>query len=68
MKATLLPTLLFLFAAIATSGCDGGASTTDDSTKLEMEVPKVEVGNAPMDLDPSTDDDVDVDTPLKGDS
>tara|TARA_E500000305_G_C3967293_1_gene210186 strand:- start:248 stop:367 length:120 start_codon:yes stop_codon:yes gene_type:complete len=33
----------------------------------EMQVPKVNFGNEPVDLDPTTDDDVDIDTPLEGD-
>ncbi len=67
-RQLLLPVAV-LFAAIPfTVGCDGSASTTDDSTKIEFEIPKVEVGDAPLDLDPTTDDDVDIDTPLKGDS
>jgi hypothetical protein len=41
--------------------------TTDDSVKMEAEVPKVEIGEETPDLDPRTDDDVDVDTPLPGD-
>jgi hypothetical protein len=59
----LAPTLI----AVAASGCTADVQTTDDSTKLEVEVPKVEVGDEPVDLDPSTDDDVDVDTPVAGD-
>lgn len=48
-------------------GCSGDVSTTDDSTKIELEGPKVETGDEPIDMDPSTDDDIDVDTPLPGD-
>jgi hypothetical protein len=50
------------------AGCSGDVTTTDDSTKMEAEVPKVETGEEPADLDPSTDDDIDVDTPLPGDT
>jgi hypothetical protein len=45
--------------------CTGNVETTDDSTKIE--VPKVEVGDEAPDLDPRTDDDVDIDTPAPGD-
>jgi hypothetical protein len=44
-------------------GCTGDVETTDDSTRLEMEVPKVEIGEEDVDLDPATDDDIDVKTP-----
>lgn len=58
-----------LFVALAFAvGCSGSASTTDDSAKLELEVPKVEVGDEPLDLNPATDGDIDIDTPMKGDS
>jgi hypothetical protein len=53
--------------AVCTVGCTGDVETTDDSIKVEAEVPKVEVGEETPDLDPRTDDDVDVDTPLPGD-
>lgn len=59
--------LALILAAIAAIGCSGKISTTDDSTKVEMEGPKVEVGDETPDLDPRTDDDVDVDTPAPGD-
>ena len=48
-------------------GCTGNVETTDDSIKMEAEVPKVEIGDEAPDLDPSTDDDVDIDTPAPGD-
>jgi hypothetical protein len=48
-------------------GCTGNVETTDDSVKIEAEVPKVEVGDETPDLDPRTDDDVDIDTPAPGD-
>ena len=57
------------YGAIATLGlvgCAGDVKTTEDSTKVEVEVPKVEVKGTP-DLDPRTDHDVDIDTPLRGD-
>jgi hypothetical protein len=43
-------------------GCRAEVKPTKDSTKIEVEVPKVEVKKTP-DLDPRTDDDVDVKTP-----
>lgn len=49
-------------------GCRGDVKTTPDSTKIELEVPKVEVGKEKIDLDPRTDGDVDIDTPKPGDS
>jgi hypothetical protein len=56
----------FLTAGVLV-GCTSKVETTEDSTKVEAEVPKVEVGEQPVDLDPSTDDDLDVDTPAPGD-
>jgi hypothetical protein len=56
-----------LALALATAGCRADVKTTDDSTKVEVEMPKVEVGDKAPDLDPRTDDDIDVDTPLPGD-
>ncbi|HEX6962703.1 MAG TPA: hypothetical protein VF175_12600 [Lacipirellula sp.] len=58
-----LPLALLLIAL----GCTADVQTTDDSVKVEAEIPKVEVGDETPDLDPSTDDDVDVDTPAPGD-
>jgi hypothetical protein len=49
-------------------GCTGNVETTDDSTKIEAEIPKVEVGDKTPDLDPRTDEDVDIDTPAPGDN
>jgi hypothetical protein len=57
-----------LFSAIVMSGCTGSVETTDDSTRVETDLPKVEVGDRKPDLDPRTDDDVDVDTPAPGDN
>lgn len=53
--------------AVGTIGCSASVETTEDSTKLEAEVPKLELGDKPVDLDPATDDDVDIDTPAPGD-
>jgi hypothetical protein len=49
------------------AGCTADVSETPDSTKIEVEAPKVDVGDAPVDLDPATDDDIDIDTPAPGD-
>jgi hypothetical protein len=65
MKSILV--MLLMFFGTTTIGCTGNVQTTDDSVKVEGEVPKVEVGNAPVDLDPSTDKDIDIDTPVPGD-
>jgi hypothetical protein len=59
--------LALALAATAAFGCSGKISTTEDSTRIEAEVPKVEVGDETPDFDPATDDDVDVDTPAPGD-
>lgn len=56
-----------LAIAYGTVGCSAKVETTEDSTKIEAEAPKIEVGDQPVDLDPSTDGDVDVDTPAPGD-
>ena len=53
--------------ALLALGCTAEIKPTDDSIKLEAELPKVEVGDKLPDLDPRTDDDVDIDTPLPGD-
>jgi hypothetical protein len=62
-----VPAILVSTALAVMGGCKAEVSQTDDSTKLEVEGPKVEVGEKTPDLDPRTDDDVDVDTPLPGD-
>ncbi len=59
--------LASLAIVCAVWGCSAKVETTDDSTKVEAEGPKIEVGDQPVDLDPSTDDDVDIDTPAPGD-
>lgn len=60
--------ILFILIAVAVAGCSGNVETTEDSTRIETEVPKVEVGDRKPDLDPRTDDDIDVDTPAPGDN
>lgn len=55
--------LLVLFLG----GCATDVKTTDDSTEVKVDLPKVQVGDKKPDLDPRTDDDIDVDTPLPGD-
>jgi hypothetical protein len=57
--------IVVLFTAI---GCSAKVETTEDSTRVEAEGPKIEVGDKPVDLDPSTDADIDVDTPAPGDN
>jgi hypothetical protein len=59
--------LFVLSLAVGAIGCTGDVETTDDSVHLEADVPKVETGDKNVDLDPRTDDDVDIDTPLPGD-
>jgi hypothetical protein len=66
MKATMLMFLLSVLLGVA--GCTGRVATTEDSTRIEGEVPKIEVGDAPVDMDPRTDADIDVDTPAPGDN
>jgi len=56
-----------LSIACTALGCSTKVETTDDSTRVEAELPKVEVGSKPVDLNPATDGDVDVDTPAPGD-
>jgi hypothetical protein len=58
---------LLLAAAAALVGCTGDAKETDDSVHLETDLPKVEIGEGDVDLNPKTDDDVDIDTPKPGD-
>jgi hypothetical protein len=60
--------ILALLTATSMLGCSADVETTDDSHKIEVEVPKVEVGDEPVDLDPRTDEDVDIDTPAPGDT
>jgi hypothetical protein len=59
---------LALSLSVSLLGCSTKVETTDDSTRVEAEGPKIEVGDQPVDLDPSTDADVDVDTPAPGDN
>jgi len=53
---------IIMVMGCATWGCRAEVKTTDDSVKVGAELPKVEVKKTP-DLDPSTDDDVDIKTP-----
>jgi len=48
-------------------GCTADVQTTDDSNRVTVETPKVETSGQKPDLDHTTDDDVDIDTPLPGD-
>jgi hypothetical protein len=63
-----ISSILLLFSAMAIAGCSGSVETTEDATRVETDLPKVEVGDRTPDLDPSTDDDVDIDTPASGDN
>jgi hypothetical protein len=63
-----IATFLLLLFATTMTGCSGNVETTDDSTRVEADLPKVEVGDRTPDLDPRTDDDVDIDTPAPGDN
>ena len=56
-----------MFAALVVAGCTADVETTDDSHRVTVETPKLETGDQPPDLDPTTDDDVDIDTPAPGD-
>ena len=67
MKYRIL-TILALLLASSTFGCSADVETTEDSTKIETELPKVETGDEDVDIDPGTDDDIDIDTPVEGDS
>jgi hypothetical protein len=58
---------MVVVSSLAAAGCSQRAETTEDSNKIETEVPKVELGNEPIDLDVRTDEDVDIDTPAPGD-
>jgi PBP1b-binding outer membrane lipoprotein LpoB len=54
--------LIILFMALLLIGCRAQVEPTDNSVKVEAELPKVEIKKTP-DLDPRTDDDVDIKTP-----
>ena len=60
--------VLALGLAISMLGCTAKVEPTEDSTRVEVEVPKLEIGEQPADLDPATDEDVDIDTPAPGDT
>jgi hypothetical protein len=66
MKTSVL-VVPVLLSGIAACGCTADVTPTEDSQRVSVEVPKVDVGDDQVDLDPGTDDDVDVDTPLPGD-
>jgi hypothetical protein len=59
--------IMVLALAIGAVGCTGDVQTTDDSLHIEADLPKVETGSKSLDLNPKTDEDVDIDTPLPGD-
>ena len=56
-----------MLSGILISGCTADVQTTEDSNRVTVEMPKVETSGQQPDLDPTTDDDVDIDTPLPGD-
>ncbi len=59
---------LLVALSIASAGCRADVETTDDSHRIEVEVPKVEIGEEPVDADVGTDEDIDIDTPSPGDT
>ena len=68
MMLKKIASVLLLLSALMTAGCTADVETTDDSTRVQTDLPKVEVGERTPDLDPRTDDDIDVDTPAPGDN
>jgi hypothetical protein len=59
--------LIMMCAALGLVGCRAEVKETPNSVKIETELPKIEVNKTP-DLDPRTDDDVDVKTPATTDT
>lgn len=57
--------LKMMVVSLSLVGCRAEVKPSNDSTKVEIEVPKVEVKKTP-DLDPRTDHDVDIKTPTSG--
>ena len=49
-------------------GCESSVEPTQNPVRLENEVPKVELGEGAIDMNPATDNDIDIDTPVPGDS
>jgi hypothetical protein len=68
MMMKKIASVLLLLSVLVSAGCTGDVETTDDSTRVQTDLPKVEVGEGRPDLDPRTDDDIDVDTPAPGDN
>jgi hypothetical protein len=64
MESYLQTSLVCVVLSLA--GCTADLEETNDSMKMNIEVPKIETNESP-DLNPATDDDIDVDTPLPGD-
>jgi hypothetical protein len=62
MMKPVLTTLVIVLSTTSLPGCRGDVKKTEDSVKVEAELPKVEVKKTP-DLDPKTDDDVDIKIP-----
>ncbi len=59
---------LLMAMALGTLGCAQDADTTTPPATGEPSAPRIELGEEDVDLDPSTDDDVDIDTPAPGDT
>ena len=65
---SLTSSLLSLLLCGAMIGCTDNAETVDEGVGADDGLPRVETSGEPTDLDPTTDDDVDIDTPIEGDS
>jgi len=57
--------LIMTLVSLSLVACRAEVKPSNNSTKVEVEVPKVEIKKTP-DLDPRTDDDVDIKTPASG--
>jgi len=67
MTQYFLASMILALGMLCMAGCEARVDTTDDSSRIELEGPKVERGDEDIDLDPTTDDDIDIDTPIEGD-
>lgn len=61
-------TWILLALALTTFGCTKDNDATQGTINPEPSLPRVEVGDQPIDMDPKTDGDVDIDTPKPGDT
>ena len=57
--------LIMMLVSLSLIACRAEVKPSNDSTKVEIEGPKVEIKKTP-DLDPRTDHDVDIKTPGSG--